>query len=172
VTISRNMKFYLTAAAFVIMSITVAFAQNKKPFELQYFSVFYYLPVSAQPVELERQIPNETVTGGKLLLSMPGEKSPVRITAATPMEFVVRVKENFDVASRTLQLFRFDTKKGDREYLTADKRTLENGIKLKARPYGSSSLKVTPAQPLPPGEYCLSRTTTPGGFCFGVDPAP
>src|ERR1700730_9774060 len=109
------MKSNLTAATFVMMLITVAFAQNKKPFEPQYFSVFYYLPVSAPPVELERQTPNETVTGGKLLISIPGEKSPARITAGNPIEFVVRVTEKFDVASRTLQLFRFDTKTGDRE---------------------------------------------------------
>jgi hypothetical protein len=170
------MRFCLFALPFALLFITVVSAQQEKPFEPEYFSVFYYLPASGSPIELERQIPTNTLKGSKLLLSIPGEKSPARVIAGSPIQFVVRVTEAFDKAVATLQLFRFEIQNGTRVISTRKptnkSRNIVTGLKLSAEPYGSSSLKVTPAQPLSPGEYCISRNTIPQGFCFGVDPAP
>ena len=169
------MRLGLFALPFALLFIAVVSAQQEKPFEPEYFSVFYYLPVSGSPVELERQVPRATLKGGKLLLSIPGEKSPVRMIAGSPIQFVVRVTEAFDKAVTTLQLLRFDIQNGTREFSTRrptnKSGNIGNGLMLRADPYGSSSLKVTPALPLSPGEYCVSRTTIQQGFCFGIDPA-
>lgn len=160
----------------VALSLALLFAvavspQEQKRFEPDYLSVFYYLPASGLPVELERQIPTETVKGGKIQFSILGEHSPVRIPASNSIEFVVRVAETLKTAVPTLQLFRLASERGIREFFAPRSTNIGRGIKLSAEPYGSSSLKVSPVQPLAPGEYCLSRTTTVPGFCFGIDPA-
>jgi hypothetical protein len=160
------------ASLMLIMSLsTVGWAQDGKVFEPQYSSVFYYLRSSVEAVELERQTPNLTPKGIKSLILIPGEKSPVRISAGDDMQFVVRVEEDFDKASATLQLFRFDAQHGMRKMLAKndDLRKNKTTLKLNAERYGSSSLKVVPSQKLAPGEYCLSRSTIAQGFCFGVD---
>jgi hypothetical protein len=107
------------------------------------------------------------------LLVITGEKSPVRFSAGDEMQFVVRVAEDFDKATATLQLFRFDVQSGVRQMLlrNEDLRKNKATLKLNAERYGNSSLKVVPAQQLSPGEYCLSRSTIAQGFCFGVDAA-
>lgn len=164
------MKF-LAALSLALLFATAVSPQQKRPFEPEYLSVFYYLPASGVPVELERQIPKETVRGGRIQFSIPGEKSPVRIAAGNSTEFVVRAAETFKVAVSTLQLFRLDSEGGIREFFAPRSTNIGRGIKLNAEPYGSFSLKVAPVQPLAPGEYCLSRTTALPGFCFGIDPA-
>jgi len=89
------------------------------------------------------------------------------------MQFVVRVTEEFDIASTTLQLYRFYSQNGMRQMLfkNEDLRRNKATLKLNAERYGSSSLEVVPTQKLAPGEYCLSRSTIAQGFCFGVDAA-
>jgi len=167
------MKLGFAALAFALSFSTVSLAQKEKAFEPQYASVFYYLRASGEAVELERQIANLVPKGIKTLYVIPGEKSPVRFRAGVEMQFVVRVTEDFDIASTTLQLYRFDSQNGMRQMLfkNEDLRRNKATLKLNAERYGSSSLKVVPTQKLAPGEYCLSRSTIAQGFCFGVDAA-
>lgn len=167
------MKLRFAALALVLSFSTVAFAQKEKAFESQYASVFYYLRASGEAVELERQIANMVPKGAKTLYVIPGEKSPVRLSAGEEMQFVVRVTEDFDKATSTLQLFRFEMQHGVRQMLlkNEDIRSNRATLSLRAERYGSSSLKVAPFQKLAPGEYCLSRSTISQGFCFGVDNA-
>jgi hypothetical protein len=87
------MKSGLVALAFALVFITVGSAQEDKTFEPEYFSVFYYLGSSGQPIELERQTPNQIPKGTAVLYVIPGEKSPTRLHAGGKMEFVVRVEE-------------------------------------------------------------------------------
>jgi hypothetical protein len=168
-----SMKLLLAALALPLAISTVMLAQEGKVIEPQYSSAFYYLRPSGEAVELERQTPNTIPKGSKVLFVIPGGKSPVRLSAADEMQFVVRVEEDFDRATATLQLFRFEGLNGVRqlelkkEDVTKNKATL----KLNAERYGNSSLKVVPSQKLAPGEYCLSRSTIAQGFCFGVDTA-
>jgi hypothetical protein len=102
---------------------------------------------------------------------IPGEKSPVRFSDSEGMQFVVRVAEDFDKATTTMQLFRFEVQNGRREFLAKNEDLRKNkiGLKLNAEKYGTSSVKVIPSQKLVPGEYCLSRSTISQGYCFGVD---
>jgi len=166
------MKHELVALVLVLLFLAVASAQEEKVFEPEYFSVFYYLGVSGHGIELERQIPNQILKGDKFLLTIPSEKSPVRFNADSKMQFIVRVTEDFDKATATMQLMRFDVHDGMRQLSV--KKPAKNGgfgtgLKLNAAKYGSSSIKLTPSQEMLPGEYCLSRTTIRQGFCFGID---
>jgi hypothetical protein len=166
-----QMKRGSVALAFVLVFITVGLAKQDKPFEPEYFSVFYYLGSSGQLIELERQTPNQILKGKYTLLAIPGEKSPTRLKAGSKMQFVVRVAEHFDQARTTMQLFHFNLNDGMRQLMLKNEVTAMNkaSLKLIAEKYGSSSLKLVPYQDLVPGEYCLSRTTISQGFCFGVD---
>jgi hypothetical protein len=169
------MRRALLAFALVLTCMAAGSAQEEKIFEPKYLSVFYYLGASGQAIELERQNPKESLRGGKLLLTMPGEKSSVRFPAGSKMQFVVRVTEDFDKAAATMQFMRFEGHDGTRQVSvkkpTKSQPVIETDLKLNAEKYGSSSLKLTPAEELAPGEYCVSRTTIPLGFCFGVDAA-
>ena len=167
------MKPAFLALAFALMFVEVGSAQKPRKFEPEYLSVFYGLGDSGQAIELERQIPNYILKGSKVLLVIPGEKSPVRFNAGSQMQFVVHVTEDFDKAIATMQLLRFEVQHGKRQLLVKrpakNENFLGNGLKLNVEKYGSSSLKLVPSEGLPPGEYCVSRTTIHQGFCFGVD---
>jgi hypothetical protein len=165
------MKRGCAALTLALLFISVTLAQEGKVFKPEYVSVFYLLRPSGEAVDLERQTPNLIPKGIQSLLVIPGEKSTVRLSAGEEMQFVVRVAEDFDKASATMQLFRFEVQHGRRELLkkNADLRKNKIALKLSAEKYGTSSMKVIPSQRLAPGEYCLSRSTISQGFCFGVD---
>jgi hypothetical protein len=148
-------------------------AQQDKPSEPENLSTFYYLRASGQLVELERQTTEAIPKGVKILFTIPGEKSPVRFNATDPMQFVVRVTEDLTKATATIQLFRFEAEGGKRQMLArrSDFRSNKISLKIHTEKYGESSVKVVPAEKLGPGEYCISRTTIPQGYCFGVDVA-
>ena len=165
------MKRGFEALSLALLFVSVALAQEGKAFEPEYASVFYLLRPSGEAVDLERQTPGLIPKGIRSLLVIPGEKSPVRFTASDGMQFVVRVEEDFDKATTTMQLFRFEVQHGRRELLAKNEDLLKNkiGLKLSTEKYGTSSVKVIPSQILAPGEYCLSRSTISQGYCFGVD---
>jgi hypothetical protein len=167
------MKRGLFTLASALLFLTVASAQEHNVFEPPYVSVFYYLQGSGEGMELERQTPNVSRKGDKIVFTQPGEKSPVRLSASEEMQFVVRVTEDFDKATTTMQLFRFEVQHGVRQLLVKreDISSKRATLSLKFERYGSSSLKLAPFQKLAPGEYCLSRSTISQGFCFGIDAA-
>ncbi len=165
------MKHGCAALALGLVFLSVALAQEGKVLEPEKVSVFYLFRTSGGFVDLERQTPNLIPKGIRSLLVIPGEKSPVRFDASDEMQFVVRVAEDYDKATATMQLFRFEVQNGTREFLAKNEDLRKNkiGLKLNAEKYGTSSVKVIPSQRLTPGEYCLSRSTISQGYCFGVD---
>ncbi len=167
------MKYGFGALAVALLFTASAFPQEGRTIEPQYFSVFYYLQSPTQFIELERQNPSITPKGGKLLYTIPGEKSPVRFNANSKVRFIVRVTEDIDKAKATIQLFRFQAGNGQRQFLVKNRQSALDAanLKLNAEKYASSSLELSPVQELAPGEYCLSRTTISQGFCFGIDAA-
>lgn len=148
-------------------------AQSTSAFEPQDYSIFYYLSPAGQPTQLERQNPSEALEHGKYVFEVTDEKSPVRFPAGSPLQFVVRTTEPFEKARTTIQFLKFESQDGKRraELKRRDFEKNRGNRELNIEKYGSSSLKLVPAQPLPPGEYCFSRTTITQGFCFGIDPA-
>lgn len=167
------MKRTLSAAAFALLFATAGLAQQEKAIEPENLSVFYYLRPSGQLVELERQTPEQGRKGVNVLFTIGSEKSPVRFSAADPVQFVVRVTEDFQKATATIQLFRFAPQNGNRQVIVrrSDLASNKASLKVTTEKYGDSSLKVSPAQKLEPGEYCISRTTIAQGYCFGLDAA-
>jgi hypothetical protein len=160
----------LVGLALALLSVAVLPAQQGKAVEPEYASVFYFLR-DGRLVDLERQAPHLTSKGKNLLFVIQGEKSAVRLSASESMEFVVRVTENYDKAVATLQFFRFESQNGQRQSVVKKSDFISNkdSLSLRVEKYGSSSLKAIPASQLEPGEYCISRTTIPNGYCFGVD---
>lgn len=164
----------IAALVGILFLVSVASAQQVSLAEPEFTSVFYYLRPAGDLVELERQA-NGTLSlrGAHSLYVIPGERSPVRFNGGDPMQFVVRVTEDMKSAAATLQLLRLEPRNGGRELVTPIGLFIKPkvGLEIKVKRYGSSSLRVTPAQKLEPGEYCLSRETILQNFCFGVDPA-
>jgi hypothetical protein len=165
------MKRAWSALVFTLLIAVAGLARQEKAFEPEDFSTFYYLRASGQPVELERQATEAIPRGVKILFSIPGEKSPVRLNVADPMQFIVRVTEDLPRATATIQLFRFEPQNGKRQMLVrrSEFRSNKASLKILTERYGESSVRVVPAEKLAPGEYCVSRTTIPQGYCFGVD---
>jgi hypothetical protein len=161
------------AMACVMLATLSASAQEGKPFEPEFTSVFYFLGASGQLIELERQTVDPISKAGTALFVIPSEKSPVRLKSNEKMQFVVRVTEDFGRATATIQLFRFEKKEGQRKFEVRKSVFMSNkaSLKVDTEKFGESSIKVVPSQALAPGEYCISRTTIPQGYCFGVDPA-
>jgi hypothetical protein len=168
------MKLGWAAPVLALLFITVGWAQEEKPFEPEYSSVFYYLATAGQPVELERQPVDPIYKGKTFLYVIPSEKSPVRFSAGDDLQFVVRVTEDFEKAAATIQFFRFEPLNGKRQLLLKKSDFISNksSLKLETQKYGQFSLKIVPSTKLAPGEYCISRTTIRQGYCFGVDATP
>ncbi len=160
----------LGGLAIALLSIPALPAQESKAVEPEYTSVFYFLR-NGRLVDLERQTPQATPKGKNILFVIPGEKSAVRFNANESMEFVVRVSENYETAVATLQFFRFESQNGQRQSLVKKSDFISNkdSLGLRVEKYGNSSLMAIPTPQLEPGEYCISRTTIPNGYCFGVD---
>jgi hypothetical protein len=167
-----QMRLALVALALALLPTALLQAQEVKVVEPEFASVFYFLR-EGQLVDLERQTPNQVPKGKNFLIVIDGEKSTVRLGANENMQFVVRVTENYEKAVATLQLFRFEPQNGKRQIQLKISDLLSNrdSLGMRVEKYGSSSLKVVPSAQLAPGEYCISRTTIPNGYCFGVDPA-
>jgi len=168
------MKVGWAASVLALLFITVGLAQEVKPFEPEYASVFYCLGAAGQPVELERHSVDAIFKGSTFQYVIPGEKSPVRFSAGDDLQFIVRVTEDFEKAAATIQFFRFEPLNGKRQLLLKRSDLISNkrSLKLETQKYGQFSLKIVPSSKLAPGEYCISRTTIRQGYCFGVDATP
>jgi hypothetical protein len=108
-------------------------------------------------------------------------KSPVRVNNAK--EFVVRSPfANTTVDFNSFYVLRSLASKGGKRELVISKthaymgvgsstsNLAEGEVPVTITKYGVHSLKITPAQPLHPGEYALSgRSAFLNLFCFGVD---
>jgi len=150
-----------------------------------------YLDSSARLVPLESQVARRIRVWHALGFKdvefdylVAGEKSPVRLTnlPAAP-EFVVRLDNGMDPLE-SIQFYRVDGAKGARTVPVIKVDVLERVSKPKASltlvdfnagKYKADSFKISPTQPLQPGEYCLMvmvgnifPTHVPG-YCFGVD---
>jgi hypothetical protein len=116
---------------------------------------------------------------------LKGGKSPVRLSSNQKMEFVVRVASPQVDPNSVLQLVLLKAKSSKRELLAMKGgifgdmtfNSHAGTIELNASRYGESSLKITPVQPLAPGEYALKAPDESGMgsaqsqifYCFGVE---
>jgi hypothetical protein len=172
----------IIVACFLTFTSIGALAQQ----EPQYVNQFFFLDSSSgKLMPLERQNANMKakakafgIGGSSSFYEVKGDKSKVRFKAGKPMEFVVRGIPRQVDPSQMIQMVQFDIKKGKRRWQfggsgafgTNAGTTFEEGaIMFNAAPYGKESLKISPAEPLKPGEYGISAAMGQQYFCFGVD---
>jgi hypothetical protein len=167
---------------------SIAEAQTAgKAQEPEYDFVYHYLdPASGSLMALERQTPNANFKlrfmgygGGRTAYEVRGGRSTVRFKAGEKIELVVRgIPATVDPAT-VITLVRFEAKKDKRELVTIKvgamgmgSKTMSpesGGLPINTVKYGSYSLKISPADPLAPGEYGIISANQ--FFCFGIDPA-
>jgi hypothetical protein len=178
----------ISVVCLVFLLSSDLFAQEaKKVQEPEYLGIFFLLDsATGSLIPLERQPAEHKATtkvlgwgGGKSIIEIKGEKSPIRFKEGRKLEFVVRVSSQLVDPMSILQLFSLESKKGNRQLVTTKagcmgisiKRVMnEKMVPFNSAKYGESSFKITPAQNLSPGEYTLGAPGTNDGFCFGIDP--
>jgi hypothetical protein len=158
------------------------------PQEPQYANSFYYLdadggikPLEREPVAVGGRVRAFGFGGTSESYQIQNEHSPVRFKAGTPIQLVVKL-ENHDVDPGTLVvLYSLKPDKGERQLLIAGMGFMGSHTKsdlatkqlqMTFTKYGTDSVKITPANPLTPGEYAVtvrSQGSQPVAYCFGVD---
>jgi hypothetical protein len=175
----------------VLFLVGAAWADDaKKPGEPGSLSILYYVDSSAQLVPLESQVVRRIAmyhalgfAGATTAYAVKGERSPVRLKAASKREFVIRLEGSLDPLE-TVQFYQVNGVNGSRVARIANFDVLDRPSNPKPNPtvvdfnaakYGVSSFKLVPIQTLAAGEYCLLIKTgsnwpkTVPGFCFGID---
>jgi hypothetical protein len=158
--------------------------------EPDYANSFFYLEVSGGLKPLERE-PLGMVGrakafgfgGADVNYQVLGERSPVRFSAGTPIQLVVKLQDR-DVDPATLVvLYPLKVDKGKRQLLISsvgflsmhNKSDMQSKqLQMVFTKYGQGSVRITPANPLPPGEYAIAvsgKDQQPTVYCFGIDTA-
>lgn len=189
----KKHKSYLIACLLLVSFCIVAAqeVQKVKVQEPEYLGQPHYLdPASGALTPLEKQgavmkVGMNWVGDMKGAYQVKGAKSPIRLASNQKIEFVVRVASLHVDPTGVIQLVLLKAKSNKRELvamkgglfgdMTVDSHA--GAIDVNASKYGESSLKITPAQPLAPGEYALKAPDATGTgsaqseifYCFGVD---
>jgi hypothetical protein len=174
---------------FIVFIALGAFAQSSPEPEIN--DIFYVLQnENPNPlVALERQqVTFRGKASGFIAMTMKvtseisGAKSPVRLKAGRPLEFVVRSLLSSSASDPNvfygLKVLNVKKKKRELVFMTGHASPLgastrtdpsEGSLPVTFTKYGTSSYKLV-TEPLKPGEYALGRATMPSiVFCFGVD---
>jgi hypothetical protein len=154
--------------------------------EPQYIDIFYAVDAHGRLIDLEHQ----TVTYHNKVVPLPGYASVKVVSKFKPnvasvrvpstAQFIVRGHDHIDPASlyelRPLEASKdhreFVTTQGHGSVFTGAKMTNldQQALAVRFEQYGSSSYRIIPEQPLPPGEYALAvRGRFSELYCFGVD---
>lgn len=154
--------------------------------EPQYINSFLTVDANGKLIDLERQ----TVTFKTKMKVLPGYASVKMTTQFKPglssvrlpatAQFIVRGRTVIDPVSR-FELRALKGSKDHREFVmtqghgsilggSATSNPSEGAVPIRFEEYGTSSYRITPAQPLEPGEYALAvRGLVTELYCFGVD---
>jgi hypothetical protein len=157
--------------------------------EPQYIGQFEQIGPEGKLIPLEQtKLNNETKAKNHIISNsvtsswtVPSASSTVRVSSTA--HFVVKASPSIaGIDPHTLVYLKpFVVAKTERTLpMTASKGVIFGGIKSESaadtsiaisfKPYGTSSLEVTPDQPLSPGEYLFGGPGLSGQvFCFGVD---
>lgn len=154
--------------------------------EPQYIDIFYAVDANGRLIDLEHQ----TVTYHNKVMPLPGYASVKVVSKFKPnsasvrlpgiAQFIVRGHDHIDPAS-LYELRPLEASKDHREFvMTQGHGSIFTGAKMsnldqhavpvRFEQYGSSSYRMIPEHPLPPGEYALAvRGRFSELYCFGVD---
>lgn len=165
----------------VRQTTTVAFAQPAGEMpeyegEVNGVSNGAVTPLERQNSGLQFKAPIMGFGSPKAVVKVKGKRSPVRFLSSQPFYFVLRANQATNPAD-LWQLNPMEQKGGSRQMTmvsiglggSRDTRN-ETAIQLRFQKYGKIGFKVTPATPLPPGEYAISMSGLGGSVSlFGVD---
>jgi hypothetical protein len=180
-------------AALPLLTPTLMGQEAKKVQEPEYGGVFFYLDPAGALTPLERQQPAEGLRmkmrgplgilgpagGGESVLIFKGAHSAVRFKAGQEIQFVIRLDLPGVEPCSLVNLGMLQVAKNERSIVLEDGCST-TGYSADTRSpnlrhpnfskYGEGSLKLSPAEPLVPGEYLLVSMVGRGFFLFGVDP--
>ena len=179
-----------------VASNTAATRQSAVPPEPPDVEVFYYVNGAGKLAKLEVEKADvmdahKTLTeGNQAKFEIFGAKSPVRIMdGAVTLVFKLPPPPNTKGLAGIMALpprnvndivfRRWEPSPGKRElWIRADKarrgqqRDPDPGqFDFALSKVGENFYKITPNEPLIPGEYCISLTTATKDYCFGIDPS-
>jgi hypothetical protein len=169
----------------------VAGAQEAAKPEPEYFGTVYRYDAAANKLNpLQRQkltLASKTKAlgfgGMKGVYQTDSPRSDVRFTAGQGLEFVLQASPSLDPQSQ-IELVRFNVKGKHRELIMAESGPIFGGyigkggvhqvdkyhVPFQAKKYSASSIEISPAEPLQPGEYAARSPNALDVFCFGIDP--
>jgi hypothetical protein len=181
----------LAAALLAAGGQCIAGAQEAAKPEPEYFGQVYRYDAAANKLDsLQRQkltLASKTKAlgfgGMKAVYQTDSPRSDVRFTAGQGLEFVFQASPSLDPQSQ-IELVRFNVKGKYRELIMGESGPIFGGyigkggghqvdkyhVPFQAKKYSASSIEISPAEPLQPGEYAVRSPNALDVFCFGIDP--
>jgi hypothetical protein len=162
--------------AIVTLSFIVTAQENKVPEPETIGVLFWRDPANNALVPLDRETISVKASPGffkaSAKLRINGVSAKLRLKADPKPEFIVQLANGVDPNKIKLYLLKVDG--GKRVTTVATASAFGSKSELKTLPfdvtkYGQSSYKLTPSQPLVPGEYTLNATDSTDAFCFAID---
>jgi len=159
--------------------------------EPEYFGTIYWYDATANKLNpLQRQkltLASKTKAlgfgGMKAVSQTDGAKSNVRFAAGQGLDFVLQASPTLD-PHMLVEIVKFNEKGNHRELTQAESGPLYGGligkggvhqvdkssVAFQVKKYSASSIEISPAEPLGPGEYAVRSPGSADVFCFGIDP--
>ncbi len=181
----------LAAALLAAGGRCIADAQEAARPEPEYFGQVYWYDAAANKLSLlQRQkltLASKTKAlgfgGMKAVSQTDGPKSSVRFTAGQDLHFVSQASPTLDPQS-LIEIVKFDQKGNRRELTQAESGPIFAGyigkggahqvdkgrVPFQVKKYSATSIEISPAEPLQPGEYGVRTPGSYDVFCFGIDP--
>jgi hypothetical protein len=123
-------------------------------------------------IPLERNQAVEHKNGPTQYWEMPAPRSPVRVSEASTLVFILRLPQGVDPASYTL--FQLVTAGGGRRTQSQPGRrggVMTWPVDITKNDESSLMTYALTVRDLPTGEYSFSPSSSNDGYCFGVDPS-
>ena len=123
-------------------------------------------------IPLERNQAVEHKKGSTQYFEMPAPKSPVRLSEASSLVFILRLPQGVDPASYIL--FQLAAVAGSRRTQSDSGRRgglMTWPVDIEKNNESSLMTYALRVRDLPTGEYSFSPSSSNDGYCFGVDPS-
>lgn len=166
---------FLQLASAIIVSLAFCAAQTAtdKQMEPDSIGAFYYVDSSKNTLKLLPQEPFQRHTSGFGSIThsvrVSGGTSPFHFAGTDQTAFLFKVFKDEEAAKA--KLFQFNVKGSEREYPLGTWKhrdyTPNVGLPINVSKFGTGSFKLSPANPLSPGEYAL--TLGPTVYTFAVN---
>ena len=133
--------------------------------------VYFWNGKDLTPLEVNQAV--ERRSGATQYFEMPGPRSPVRVSEAPTLVFILRLAKGVDPAGYSV--FLLATVNDSRRTRTQAGRAgvlMTWPVDIKVNDESSLITYELRLRDLPAGEYSFSPSNSNAGYCFGVDPSP